>query len=99
MARPKVNKSEKVREMLASMPNATAREIVDQLAKQGVKVTPQVVYTLKGRVAKQGNGRRKVGRPAGAANGNNMNDFFAVLDLARKIGVKNLREIATRLPE
>lgn len=103
MGRPKKvkrgAKSEAVRNMLAQMPNASAKEIADRLANEhGLKVSAQMVYSLKGRM-KSGKSRSRVAAATSGGRSDGMHDFFAVLDLARKIGVKNLREIAQRLPE
>jgi hypothetical protein len=95
--RTKVNKSEAVRQYLSNNPSASAKEVVDSLKSKGIKITAQLVYSLRGK-AKPG---KKAGKRATrtAATSNGMQNFLAVLDLARQIGVKNLREIASRLPE
>ena len=42
-----VNKSAAIRDYLAKNPSATAREVVSALAKQGIRVKENFVYTVK----------------------------------------------------
>lgn len=42
------NKAAKIRAILAEQPDATAREVVEALAAQRVRVTPAQVYGIKG---------------------------------------------------
>ena len=54
--RPKkgnVNKSEAVREFMASHPDAKPKEVSAALAKKGIKVTPQAVSTIRFQAAKK----------------------------------------------
>jgi hypothetical protein len=46
------NKAAKIRALLAENPNATAKEIVEKLAAQRVRVTPAHVYNVKSMASK-----------------------------------------------
>ena len=46
------NKAAKIRAILAENPNATAKEVVEALAAQRVRVTPAQVYNVKSVMAK-----------------------------------------------
>jgi hypothetical protein len=46
------NKAAKIRALLADKPRATAKEIVEALAAQRVRVTPAQVYNVKYAMAK-----------------------------------------------
>ena len=45
--KPEVNKSEAIRDVFKSNPNAKAQEVVDALAKKGITVTVSLVHTVK----------------------------------------------------
>jgi len=55
------SKSSKVRELIAAKPGITAREIIDTLKAQKVKIAPAQVYGLLSKASKP-----KRGRPANA---------------------------------
>ena len=46
------NKAAKIRALLADKPDATAKEIIQELAAQRVRVTPAQVYNVKSTSAK-----------------------------------------------
>ena len=46
------NKAAKIRAVLANNPDATAKEVVQKLAAQRVRVTPAQVYNVKSTTAK-----------------------------------------------
>ena len=46
------NKAAKIRAVLADNPDATAKEVVQKLAAQRVRVTPAQVYNVKSTAAK-----------------------------------------------
>lgn len=54
-----INKSQAIRDMLKHHPGAKAREIVNLLASQSIKVTPQMVYVIKGKLAQINLQKRK----------------------------------------
>jgi hypothetical protein len=46
------NKAAKIRAVLADKPDATAKEVIQKLATQRVRVTPAQVYNVKSTAAK-----------------------------------------------
>ncbi|TWT33966.1 hypothetical protein KOR34_38020 [Posidoniimonas corsicana] len=82
MAKRKVNKSESVRSYMAKNPKAGPSAVSEALGKQGVKVTPQQVSTIKANAKKKTSAKRK---PAGgrkrAASKSSANGSFRVQDL------------------
>lgn len=67
MAKGKVNKSQLVRDHLQRNPEAKANDVVAALGKQGHKVTPNLVYFLKGKSAAKKQRRARVVKAANAA--------------------------------
>ena len=63
MAKRSDSKAAKIRALAASKPGITAREVIDTLAKQKVKVTAPHVYAILANGSKP-----KRGRPAKAGN-------------------------------
>ena len=62
-----VNKSQAIRDMLRQQPSASPLAVSESLAKQGVKVSPGFVSTVKsksGAKKKRRRVKKKVGRPA-----------------------------------
>lgn len=53
MARTKVNKSAAIREALKANPDKGPKEIAEIMGKQGVKVTPLYVSTIKSTMGKK----------------------------------------------
>jgi hypothetical protein len=71
----KVNKSEEIRQAMKANPAAGPTEIATQLSEKGIKVTPNMVSTIKNK-AKNSKGKRgpkgkKRGRPAGSTTRTN----------------------------
>jgi hypothetical protein len=50
MSKDKINKSQKIRELLDQNPHIQAKEVVEQLGKQGILIKPSLVYMIKGRL-------------------------------------------------
>ena len=97
------NRSQSVRDALAANPGATSREIIAQLASQGIKVSPTLVYFVK---SKQSQARRKAKRTRVAATSrstgtpNPVEVVTRVKELARELGgVKNLKLLVDLLAE
>jgi len=78
-----VNKAQAVRDYLRDHPRAKSREIVEALAKQGMKITIVYVARVKGM-------RKKLGRPPGKAVASSrpvgMPEIKAALALIRVCG-------------
>jgi hypothetical protein len=96
-----VNKSEEVRQLLRKMgPDASPKLVVKQLAARGISVQAHMVSVLKSRMRNaKGQSAPAKSEPKVVAPNGSLQDLFAILDLARKMGVANLREIVNRLPE
>lgn len=65
----KKSKTEAIRDALKNSADGSPSEVAAKLNKQGIKVTPQYVSTIKAndkRRAESGAPRRKPGRPAGS---------------------------------
>jgi hypothetical protein len=97
------SKSQTIRGMLASNPKATVREIVDEMAKKGQKVSPNLVYVLK---AKGKAKRRKLKRQkavAASRDGGHSNPVELIVDVrhlaAKAGGMKRLKELVDILAE
>src|SRR5271166_5217427 len=67
-----VNKSEEIRKLLGKDSKTPVKEIVGTLAGQGIKVTEQLVYFVKGKLYGRKRRRRKARQAVvkAAANGN-----------------------------
>jgi hypothetical protein len=66
----KLSKTDAIRDALKNSANGSPSEVAAKLNKQGIKVTPQYVSTIKAndkRRAESGAPRRKPGRPAGTS--------------------------------
>jgi len=68
MARPTGEKTLAVREYLASHPEATAKEVVETLAKDGMTVTSALYYKVKGAMAERKHRKKRVVKAAMAAH-------------------------------
>jgi len=66
MARTKsgVNKSQAIRELLQKNPKVSAKEAIDTLKTQGIKVNPSLFYFTKGKLMGRKGRRRKMRRQA-----------------------------------
>lgn len=88
-------KSQAAREMMAAMPGATASAIVAALAEKGMKVQPQLIYSLRARsgqaAATSGRGR---GRAVRSSNGqSSLSEVGEILRLVDRIGVGRAKRI------
>ncbi len=103
MPRKKVNKSAAVRDILTQNPDTPVKDIMDQMASKGMKVTPNLVYFLR---AKMRAGKRKKARQKavaalssgnGASHGGSSNAVEVVWKLkllAGEVGgLKKLKEL------
>jgi len=101
----KVNKSEAIREVLEQTPNATAKEVVETLAKKQIAVKAGLVYMIKGRLAQmQSHTDRKAKRVAHASRKTGSSDpvnlILKVKELARAAGgMHNLQALVTVLAD
>ena len=99
------NMSEAVRELLAKDPNMKAKEIVDTLAKTGLKVNPNLIYFLKGKAKATKQRKTRVVKAARAASRNGAtSDPIALIrevkSLADKAGgFGKLKELVEALAE
>ena len=58
--KPKVNKSKAVRDFMAANPTAAPKEASETLTKQGIKVSPNYVSSVKSNItAKKGKRKRR----------------------------------------
>ena len=107
MARKKTSKSQAIRDVLTENPKLMAKEVVDQLAAKGVKVTPNLVYFIKGKMAQKKSTATKkakrVARAASAAASPNHADplaaILAIKELAKKLGgIQKLKGLVDGIP-
>jgi hypothetical protein len=97
------NRSAAIRDELAKNPKATSTEIVASLAKNGIKVTPKLIYIVKSR---QHKAKKKVKRTQVAemsqktASHNPVELVLRVKDMAREVGgIANLKKLVDLLAE
>lgn len=106
----KTNKSQAIRDILASNPAVPVKEVVEQLATKGTKVTANLVYFIKGKMSqKKHTAARKAKRVAkqkgrvAQASAMHANPVAVVLEvkaLAKKLGgMANLKELVQVLGE
>ena len=68
MARTKgVNKSQVVRDYFTANPKSTAKEVVEALRKTGLKVSENLVYSVKGGMKEKKRRKKRVAKAAMAA--------------------------------
>src|SRR5690242_2677978 len=103
-----VNKSQAVREVLATNPNMKPKDVVAALAAKGLKVNTPLVYFVKGQL-KGKKGRRKQmqkqAAPAGSTvaatpsgNGDALSTILKVKKLAGEVGgIKKLKALVEAL--
>jgi hypothetical protein len=65
----KVNRSQLVRDLLQSNPGMEPRDIVEALAKDGHKISPTLVYGIKGAMKERKQRKQRVAKAAMAATG------------------------------
>jgi len=97
------NRSQAIREALAQNPKATSKEIIAMLADKGMKVSPTLVYFVRG---KQHQAKRRLKRERVAetsrktAIGNPVELVQRVKTLARDVGgIGNLKQLVDLLAE
>lgn len=100
MARHKngsANKSQAIRDYLATHPNATANEVADGLSASGIKVAPGLVYSVKAAMGKRGAGRTKrvqASRTGKPTTGSPIEYLLRVKQLADEGGgIGNLKQL------
>ncbi len=86
-----VNKSAAIRDLYKQNPQATVAEIVSTLAGKGIKVAPNLVYLVKGKIKGEKTHRRTVHRNAAqvaTASGNSdaVATILKVKALANEVG-------------
>ena len=62
--KPEVNRSEAIRNYYKANPKATAKEVVDAVAKEGITVTTGLVYAVKGKHNKRQAAKRAAKKAA-----------------------------------
>jgi hypothetical protein len=105
-AQGEVNKSAAIRELIKQNPKVKVDEVVATLAKQGIKVSPNLFYFVKGKL-KGRKGRRKQIRQNvatvmanGAAHGDVLGTIKKVKGLAAEVGgLKKLAALVEALSE
>jgi ribosomal protein S2 len=65
--KPKVNKSQAVRDYLAADPGAMPKDVRTALAKEGIEVSRVLVSTIKGKLNKTGTAKKAAKKPAPVA--------------------------------
>lgn len=82
-----VNKSQAIRDVLSQTPEIKVSEVVATLKEKGIKVTPNLVYFIKGKVQGQKGRRRKMRRQVATvmASNNGVATSGDVLSTIKKI--------------
>ena len=97
MPRKKKSKSQAIRDMLVEHPEAKVKEIIGLLATKGIKVKPQLVYMVKGRLSQiRHHKKRKAARVAKAAGKNHdaVGLILKVKALAKEAGgIESLKQL------
>jgi hypothetical protein len=112
MARTKgSNKSQSIRDYLKANPNSKAKEVVEALEKNGIKVNDGLVYAVKGALKEKKRRKKRVATAAMAASSNASANgqasrpdaitmIRAVRDLAAKAGgYTKLKELVDALSQ
>lgn len=106
MAKTKgVNKSQAIRDLLATNPRMKAKEVVAALKEQGISATEGLVYYIKGKVrGRRGRRRRANAMVAKVAATTGTSDALATIlkikELANQVGgLKKLKAIIDALSE
>lgn len=98
MAKQKTNKSAAIREALAENPTATANEIVEILAKKGVKVLAPHVYNVRSTSGKKPANAKQT--KSHVMNGNTADMIVSIKKLAREAGgFENFQKIVKALAD
>src|SRR5215510_1497166 len=97
------NRSQAVREALAENPKAGSKEIIAQLAKKGIKVSPTLVYYVRSKQNQQKRRQRRERVAAASRQTAAVNPVEAVSrvkGLAREVGgIRNLKQLVDLLAE
>ena len=106
MARKKggPNKSQAVRDLLKQKPDIAVKEVVATLADKGMKITPNLVYFIKGKMKAGKQRRKKVVRAARAATFSTNGDPVALIRDVRALaersgGMERLKELVEALAQ
>ena len=97
-----VNRSQAVREVLASNPTLTANEVIAALAKKGIRVKQNLVYFVKGKMKGRKGRRRKMQEAVAAVSG--PTDALSVIRKVKTLavevgGIKKLKALVEVLSE
>ena len=96
MAKSKVNKSAAIREALAANPKAHAKDIVQILGKQGLKVQVPLVYFIKSKTRHTKQKATRAGLTV--SNGNAIDLIRGIKKLAKEAGgLSNLKKFVDAL--
>src|SRR5262245_39698772 len=97
------NKSQAIRDLIAANPKAKTKDIVDEMAKKGMKVSANLVYLIKSKSKAK---RRKMKRQKAVAvsrDGGHSNPVALIMDvrhLAVKAGgMRRLKELVDILSD
>ena len=100
MAKSKVNKSAAIREALAANPKANAKEIVQILGKQGLKVRVPLVYFIKSKTRHSTQKATRAGLALSHTNGNAIELIRGIKKLVKEAGgIANLKKFVDALAE
>ncbi|MFL5327912.1 MAG: hypothetical protein ACJ8C4_03270 [Gemmataceae bacterium] len=90
-------KASAIRDALAANPKATTKEIIEQLASKGVKVSANHVYILKSKTRRRASRQRRDAAVAASRQSGNNNPVQAVMQvkkLAEEMGgLKILKQL------
>jgi hypothetical protein len=96
-----LNKSTMIREAFAKNPKAKAKDVADALKAQGVDVSVNLVYLVKGKVA---GGKKRAAKAAKATPAASHGDALATIMKVKKVaeeigGMKTLKALVEALSE
>src|SRR5271166_4821124 len=99
-----VNKSDEIRKLLYANPKMPVKQVVDDLAARGIKITAALVYFVKGRLHGRKGRRRRVRQMVAnvAATGNSdpVTTILKVKGWADQVGgLKKLKALVDALSE
>jgi hypothetical protein len=108
MARTKgSNRSQSIREFLTANPDSKAKEVVEALAKTGIKVNEGLVYAVKGAMKEKSKRKKRVAKAAMAASKNGQAGKTDAITMIREVkslaekagGYEKLKELVDALSE
>lgn len=102
-----VNKSEEIRQMLRTNPKVSAKEVKDDLAAKGIKISDKLYYLVKGKMlgkkARKRKARKMVAQVAastGAGNADALSTIVKVKRWANEVGgLRKLKALVDALSE